>query len=57
MSWPEAKYILDNMQGGIAPNNMAAFSVQPIDGGVKIYFLGSGSYGLYRFPVCDGICL
>lgn len=38
MSWPEAKYILDNMQGGIAPNNMAAFSVQPIDGGVKIYF-------------------
>lgn len=38
MSWGEARYILDNMRGGIAPSNMRMFSVQSNDGGAKIRF-------------------
>lgn len=38
MSWPEAQYVIDNIQAGIAPDNMAAFACQVGDGQVKITF-------------------
>ena len=42
MSWPEAQYVIDNIQAGIAPDNMAAFACQVGDGQVKITFTEPG---------------
>lgn len=42
MSWPEVRYTLDNIHGGIAPSNMKMFNVQPVDGGAKIRFTEPG---------------
>ena len=38
MSWPEAQYVIDNIQAGIAPDNMKAFACQVGDGQIKITF-------------------
>ncbi len=38
MSWPEAKYIIDSVKAGIAPDNMRAFACQVGDGQIKITF-------------------
>ena len=39
MSWPEAQYVIDNIQAGIAPDNMKAFTCQVGDRQVKITFI------------------
>ena len=38
MSWPEAKYIIDNVHAGITPNNMAMFACTIGDQCIKVKF-------------------
>lgn len=50
--WPLAKYLTDNIHGGIAPDNMQMFSVQPADGGAKIRFTEPSDTIIENQTVC-----